>query len=76
MSLRQHGDLGPEEAVALLLHVIVDDAGNFFLPDLQAVDADVVLNVLEGAIEAVHGGGHFLQLGHELAGLGKRTHDL
>lgn len=66
------GNLGPEEAVALLLHVVVDDAGNLLLPDLQAIDADVVLDVLEGAIEAVHGGGHFLQLGHQLAGLEKR----
>lgn len=66
------GNLGPEEAVALLLHVVVDDAGNLLLPDLQAVDADVVLDILERAIEAVHGGSHFLQLGHQLAGLEKK----
>lgn len=72
IQMEQWGNLGSEEAVALLLHVVVDDPGNLLLPDLQAVDADVVLDVLERAIEAVHGGSHFLQFGHQLARLEKR----
>ena len=32
-----------EEAVTLLLHAVVDDTRHLFLPDLQAVYADVVL---------------------------------
>ena len=62
-------DLGPEEAVAFLLYVVVDDAGHFLLPDLKAVNADVVLDVLKRPVEAVHGSRHVLQLGHQLARL-------
>lgn len=47
-------DLCPEEAVTLLLHVVVDDSGNFLLPNLQAVDIDIVLDVLKGPPEPVH----------------------
>ena len=45
--------LDSEEAVALLLDVIVDDPRQLFLPDLQAVDADVVLDILKRASVAV-----------------------
>ena len=62
-------DLCSEEAVAFLLHVVVDDARHFLLPDFKAIDADVVLDVLKGPVEAVHGGCHVLQLGHQLTGL-------
>lgn len=62
-------DLGPEETVALLFHVVVDDAGHFLLPDLKAVYAHIVLDVLERPVETIHGGGHLLQLGHQFTGL-------
>ncbi len=61
--------LGPEEAVAFLFHVVVDDAGHFLLPDFKAVDADIVLDVLKRPVEPVHGGRHVLQLGHQLTRL-------
>lgn len=62
-------DLGPEETVALLFHVVVDDAGHFLLPDLKAVYAHIVLDVLKRPVETIHGGGHVLQLGHQFTGL-------
>lgn len=62
-------DLCPKETVAFLLHVVVDDARHFFLPDFKAINADIVLDVLKGPVEAVHGGCHLLQLGHEFTGL-------
>lgn len=62
-------DLSPEETVAFLLHIVVDDARNFLLPDFKAINADVVLDVLKGPVEAIHGGRHVLQLRHQFAGL-------
>lgn len=62
-------DLGPEEAVTLLFYIIVNDTRHFFLPDFKAIYADVVLDVLKRPVESIHGGSHFLQLGHELTGL-------
>lgn len=62
-------DLCSEEAVTLLLHVVVDDSGNFLLPNLQAVDIDIVLNVLKGPPEPVHSLSQTLQAGHQLTHL-------
>lgn len=53
-------DLGPEEVVALLFHIVVDNAGHFLLPDFKSVNTDVVLDVLKGPVEPIHGGGHVL----------------
>lgn len=65
-------DLCPEETVALLLHIVVDDARHFLLPDFKAIDADIVLDVLERPVKSVHGGSHLLQLGHKFTGLRKK----
>lgn len=40
-------DLSPEETIAFLLHIVVDDARHFLLPDFKAIYADVVLDVLK-----------------------------
>ena len=40
--------------VALLLDVVVDDARQLLLPDLEPVDVHVVLDILKRAPEAVH----------------------
>ena len=40
-------NLGAEKAVALLFHVVVDDSRHLFLPDLQSIDVNVVLDVLK-----------------------------
>ena len=53
--------------VGLLLDVEVDDARELLLPDLEAGDADVVLDVLEGAAEAGHGAAQLDQLGRQFA---------
>lgn len=53
-------DLGSEKTVALLFHIIVDDAGHFLLPDFKAINADVVLDVFKRPVEAIHGGAHLL----------------
>ena len=34
-----------QKPIALLFHIVVDDARKFFLPNTEAVDVDVVLNV-------------------------------
>lgn len=53
-------DLGPEEAVALLFYVVVNDTRHFLLPDLKAINADIVLDIFKGPVESIHGGSHFL----------------
>lgn len=48
--LRTHAgfpDLGPEEVVALLFYIVVNDTRHFLLPDFKAIYADVVLDVLK-----------------------------
>ena len=60
--LLYYTDLGSEEAVTLLLHIVVDDPRDFFLPDLEAVDIDVVLNVLKRSAKTAH----FLRQCHQL----------
>ena len=40
-----------------------------FLPDLEAIDVDVVLDVLKGPSEAIHPLGQCFQLGFQLSGL-------
>lgn len=62
-------DLCSEEAVALLLHIVVDNSGHFLLPNLQAVDIDIVLNVLKGPPEPIHSLSQTLQPGHQLTHL-------
>lgn len=47
-------DLCPEETVTLLLYIVVDNSGHFLLPNLQAVDVDVILDVLKRATETIH----------------------
>lgn len=71
----QRQDLGSEETVTLLLYIVVDDTRHFLLPDLQAVDAHVILNVLKRAVKPIHGGSHFLQLWHQFTGL-KETSEI
>lgn len=65
----EFSDLGPEEAVALLFYVVVYDTRHFLLPDFKAINADIVLDVFKWPVESIHGGSHFLQLGHELTWL-------
>ena len=65
-------NLVAEETVALLLHVVVDDTRHLLLPDLEAVDRDVVLDVLKGPPETVHLRADLHQLGHQLTCLGVR----
>lgn len=76
MWIRSYKDLRPEETVTLLLYVVVDDARHFLLPDLQSVDAHVILNVFKWAIKPIHGGSHFLQLWHQLTGLKEKQYDV
>ena len=61
--------LGPEEAIALLFHVVVDNPGELLLPDLQPVYVDIVLDVLERPPESIHDGSQAFQLGHQLTRL-------
>ena len=68
-------NLCPQEAVALLFNVVVDDAGELFLPDLQPVDAHVVLDVLERASVTVDGRSEMLEARNELALFGFRVED-
>ena len=57
-------DLDTEETVTLLLHVIVDDAGHLLLPDFQARNVDVILDVLKRPPEPVHGGAQYRKFGY------------
>ena len=52
-----------------LFDVEVDDPRQLLLPDPQPVQVDVVLDVLEGASEAVHPATQLLQLRRQLPGL-------
>lgn len=70
--LNAEPDLGPEETVAFLFHIVVDDAGHFLLPDLKTINADVVLDVLKRPVKPIHSGGHLLQPGHQFTWLRKR----
>lgn len=47
-------NLFSKKAVALLFHVVVNDPGNFLLPDFQAINVDIILDVLKGATEPIH----------------------
>ena len=66
---KQTVNLSAEKAVALLLHVVVDNAWYFFLPDLQSVDVDVVLDVLKRPSEAIHHCRQLLKLRNQLTRL-------
>ena len=50
-----------------MLHVVIDDSRQLLLPDLEAVDVDVVLDVLERAPVAVDGRLELRQPQHQLA---------
>ena len=47
-------NLFSQKAVTFLLYVVVDDSGNFLLPDFQTINVDVILNVFKGTQESVH----------------------
>ena len=65
-------NLGAEKAVALLFHIVVDDSWHLFLPDLQSIDVDIVLDVLKWPPEAVHHRCELFQLRHQFTRLSRR----
>ena len=52
-------NLFSEKAIAFLFHVVVNDSGNFLLPDFQTIDVNVILNVFKGTPESVHSSSKF-----------------
>ena len=66
-------DLLLDERVALLLDVVVDDARELLLPDLEAVDVHIVLDVLERSSKAVDLLGQLVEASVELVVRGARV---
>lgn len=54
-------NLFSKKAVALLFHVVINDPGNFLLPDFQAINVDIILDVFKGAAEPIHSSSELFQ---------------
>ena len=54
-------NLFSQKAVALLFHVVINDPGNFLLPDFQAINVDIILDVFKGAAEPIHSSSELFQ---------------
>ena len=66
-------NLFSKKAVALLFHIVINDPRNFLLPDFQAINVDIILDVLKGAAEPIHSSSEFFQPNAKLRLLSGQT---
>ena len=66
-------NLFSKKAVTLLFHIVINDSGNFLLPDFQAINVDIILDVLKGAPEPIHSSSEFFQPNAKLRLLSEQT---
>ena len=67
------GYLCSEETIALLLHIVIDNSGEFFLPNFQPIYIHIVLNILERSPVSVNRRLQLSQFGHQFTGFGFRV---
>lgn len=66
-------NLFSQKAVAFLFHVVINNPRNFLLPDFQAINVDVILDVLKGAAEPIHSSTELFQPYTKLRLLSEQT---